>query len=38
VLIAAAIGSLFLKEAFGRRRIVAAAIIVAGAVLMNLAG
>jgi drug/metabolite transporter (DMT)-like permease len=38
VLIAAAIGSLFLKESFGRRRIVAAAIIVAGAVLMNLAG
>jgi drug/metabolite transporter (DMT)-like permease len=31
VLIAAAIGSLFLKESFGRRRIAAAAVIVAGA-------
>ncbi|MEE8225388.1 MAG: EamA family transporter [Kiloniellales bacterium] len=38
VLIAAAIGSLFLKESFGRRRIVAAAIIVAGAALLNLGG
>jgi drug/metabolite transporter (DMT)-like permease len=38
VLIAAAIGSLFLKESFGRRRIAAAAVIVAGAALMNLAG
>ena len=38
VLIAAAIGSLFLKEPFGRHRIAAAAIIVAGAALMNLAG
>jgi len=38
VLIAAAIGSLFLKEHFGPRRIAAAAIIVAGAALMNLAG
>ncbi len=38
VLIAAAIGSLFLKEHFGPRRIAAAAVIVAGAALMNLAG
>ena len=38
VLIAAAIGSLFLKEPFGARRIAAAAVIVAGAALMNLAG
>ena len=38
VLMAAAIGSLFLKEPFGRRRIAAAAVIVAGAALMNLAG
>ena len=38
VLIAAAIGSLFLKESFGARRIAAAAVIVAGAALMNLAG
>ena len=38
VLIAAAIGSLFLKEPFGPRRIAAAAVIVAGAALMNLAG
>ncbi len=38
VLIAAAIGSLFLKESFGPRRIAAAAVIVAGAALMNLAG
>lgn len=37
VLIAAAIGSLFLKEPFGARRIAAAAVIVAGAALMNLA-
>ena len=37
VLIAAAIGSLLLKESFGARRIAAAAIIVAGAALMNLA-
>ena len=38
VLIAAAIGSLFLNEPFGPRRIAAAAVIVAGAALMNLAG
>jgi drug/metabolite transporter (DMT)-like permease len=38
VLIAAAIGSLVLKESFGARRIAAAAVIVAGAALMNLAG
>ncbi len=38
VLIAAAIGSLFLKESFGPRRIAAATVIVAGAALMNLAG
>jgi drug/metabolite transporter (DMT)-like permease len=38
VLIAAAIGTLFLKESFGPRRIAAAAVIVAGAALMNLAG
>ncbi len=38
VLMAAAIGSLFLKEPFGRSRIAAAAVIVAGAALMNLAG
>jgi drug/metabolite transporter (DMT)-like permease len=38
VLIAAAIGSLFLKEAFGPRRIAAATVIVAGAALMHLAG
>jgi len=38
VLIAAAIGNLFLKEPFGPRRIAAAAVIVAGAAIMNLAG
>ena len=38
VLIAAAIGSLFLKEPFGPRRIAAAAVIVAGAALMHIAG
>jgi drug/metabolite transporter (DMT)-like permease len=38
VLIAAAIGSLFLKERFGPRRIAAAAVIVAGAALMHLGG
>jgi drug/metabolite transporter (DMT)-like permease len=38
VLIAAAIGSLFLKEAFGRRRMAAATVIVAGAALLNLGG
>lgn len=38
VLIAAAIGSVFLKERFGPRRIAAAAAIVAGAALMHLAG
>jgi len=38
VLIAAAIGSLFLKESFGARRVAAAAVIVAGAALMNLPG
>jgi drug/metabolite transporter (DMT)-like permease len=35
---AAAIGSLFLSEPFGGRRIAAAAVIVAGATLLNLAG
>ncbi len=38
VLIAAAIGALFLKEPFGRVRIVAAAAIVAGVVLMQTVG
>jgi drug/metabolite transporter (DMT)-like permease len=38
VLMAAAIGSLFLSEPFGGRRIAAAAVIVAGATLLNLAG
>jgi drug/metabolite transporter (DMT)-like permease len=38
VLIAAAIGSLFLKERFGPRRIAAAAVIVCGAALMHLGG
>ena len=38
VLIAAAIGSLVLKERFGRRRIVAAGIVAAGAVLLQLGG
>lgn len=38
VLIAAAIGSLFLKEPFGPRRIAAATVIVAGAAVMHLAG
>ncbi len=38
VLIAAAIGSLFMGESFGRRRIAAAAVIVAGAALINLGG
>lgn len=38
VLIAAAIGSLFLREPFGRSRIAAAAVIVAGAALINLGG
>ena len=38
VLIAAGIGAVILKEGFGARRIVAAAIIVAGAALLNLSG
>ncbi len=38
VLIAAAIGSLVLQEPFGRRRIVAAGIVAAGAVLLQVGG
>ena len=38
VLIAAAIGALLLKESFGPRRVAAAAVIAAGAALINLGG
>ena len=38
VLIAAAIGSFVLKEPFGHRRLAAAGIVVAGAVLLQLGG
>ena len=35
VIMAAALGALFLKEPFGRRRVAAAAVVVAGAVLLR---
>lgn len=38
VIIAAAIGTLFMGEPFGRRRLIAATIVVAGTVVMNLRG